>query len=88
MTKQVQGWVEAYGPRLFRAAALKASPEEAADLCQEVFLVATRSRFEGRSSPYTWLYGILHNLVRDHQPSRPNRTAGTSNIPSSHHSRW
>ncbi|MEZ4465564.1 MAG: sigma-70 family RNA polymerase sigma factor [bacterium] len=66
----MHGWVEAYGARLYRAAAVKASPEEAADLCQEVFLVAAGARFEGRSSPYTWLYGILHNLVRERRRRR------------------
>jgi RNA polymerase sigma-70 factor (ECF subfamily) len=38
----------------------------AEDLVQESFLAAARSlhRFEGRSSPYTWLYGILRNKFR------------------------
>lgn len=60
-------WVDAYAARLYRAAALLSSEAEAADLCQEVFLVAARKHaaFDGRSAPYTWLYGILRNLIRD-----------------------
>ncbi len=39
------------------------------DLSQEVFLTAhrKRSRFEGRSSGRTWLFGICVNLVRNHR---------------------
>lgn len=63
--RQLGRWVDAYAERLFRAAAVGSSPDEARDLCQETFLVAARSRFEGRSAPYTWLYGIMKNLRRD-----------------------
>ena len=57
---------EHYG-RIYRAAlVLTGSPWDADDLAQEVFLVLARDgqRFEGRSSLYTWLYGILLNLER------------------------
>ena len=39
---------------------------DADDLAQETFMVLARqgSHFEGRSSVYTWLYGILLNLDR------------------------
>lgn len=57
--------VDQYADRLYRAAALGSTPEDARDLCQETFLVAARSQFEGRSAPYTWLYGIMKNLRRE-----------------------
>ena len=55
------------------ALVLCGNPWDADDLAQETFLVLTRSRqsFEGRSSLYTWLYGILFNLER-----RKHRRAG------------
>jgi RNA polymerase sigma-70 factor (ECF subfamily) len=63
-----------YFARIHRAAlVLCGNPWDADDLAQETFLVLTRSRqsFEGRSSLYTWLYGILLNLER-----RERRRAG------------
>lgn len=61
--------VDQYADRLYRAAALGHSPDEARDLCQETFLVAARdpAAFQGRSAPYTWLYGIMTNLRRSHR---------------------
>jgi len=59
-------WQEFF-PRIRRAALmLTGSPWEADDLAQETFLVLTQQadRYEGRSSVYTWLYGILLNLER------------------------
>jgi RNA polymerase sigma-70 factor (ECF subfamily) len=53
--------------RLFRAASFMCGSEQAAeDLVQETFLAAAESikRFEGRSSTYTWLYGIMLNKFR------------------------
>lgn len=53
--------------RIRRAAlALAGNPWDADDLAQETFLVmaAQGDRFQGRSSLYTWLYGILLNLDR------------------------
>ena len=45
---------------------LSGNPWDADDLSQETFLVLARQagRFEGRSSVYTWLYGVLLNLDR------------------------
>lgn len=54
-------------PRIHRAAlVLSGNPWDADDLAQETFLVMAKQkdRFEGRSSLYTWLYGILLNLDR------------------------
>jgi len=43
--------------------------EDAEDLAQEAFVKAFRAigRFEGRSSFFTWLYSIAHNLVISHR---------------------
>ena len=69
--------VQEHLPRLYRAALLLCGdPWEADDLAQEVFLVAARDpdRFQGRSAPYTWLYGILLNLSRRrHRKTRLHR---------------
>ncbi len=45
---------------------LTGNPWDADDLTQETFLVMARDahRFEGRSSLYTWIYGIMLNLDR------------------------
>jgi RNA polymerase sigma-70 factor (ECF subfamily) len=64
-----------YFDRIHRAAlVLTGNPWDADDLAQETFLVLARDsdRFRGRSSIYTWLYGILLNLER-----RQRRQAGT-----------
>jgi RNA polymerase sigma-70 factor (ECF subfamily) len=53
--------------RIHRAALiLSGNPWDADDLAQETFLILARQsgRFEGRSSVYTWLYGVLLNLDR------------------------
>jgi RNA polymerase sigma-70 factor (ECF subfamily) len=58
---------EEYFPRIHRAAlVLTGNPWDADDLAQETFLVLARqgATFAGRSSLYTWLYGILLNLDR------------------------
>jgi len=55
-------WASLYGSRLLRAAWILCGDRDAAqDLVQETFTEAMTSaaRFEGRSSPYAWLYGIL-----------------------------
>src|SRR5687768_4140540 len=59
--------IEEYFPRIHRAAlVLTGSPWDADDLAQETFLVLARqaAAFAGRSSLYTWLYGVLLNLER------------------------
>lgn len=56
-----------YFARIHRAAlVLSGNPWDADDLAQETFLVLAgqRRQFEGRSSIYTYLYGILLNLDR------------------------
>jgi RNA polymerase sigma-70 factor (ECF subfamily) len=61
---------EQYFARIHRAAlVLTGNPWDADDLAQETFLEFARlsHRFEGRSSLYTWIYGILLNLERRHR---------------------
>jgi len=57
-----------YFARVHRAAlALTGNPWDADDLVQETFLILARrgsNVFEGRSTVYTFLYGILLNLER------------------------
>ncbi|MGE3409147.1 MAG: RNA polymerase sigma factor [Pirellulales bacterium] len=65
--ENVQRWSDAYHARIFRAAmVLSGNPWDADDLTQETFLVLAEQidRFQGRSQPYTWLYGVLLNLDR------------------------
>lgn len=67
--------VEEHFARIHRAAlVLTGNPWDADDLAQETFMAAARAsdRFEGRSSAYTWLYGIMLNLDR-----RERRRRGT-----------
>ena len=64
---QLRELVEENYDRLFRAARFLCGDQGAAeDLVQETFAAAAASisRFEGRSSPYTWLYGIMLNKFR------------------------
>src|SRR5207247_1221952 len=65
---------ELYFARIHRAAlVLTGNPWDADDLAQETFLILARRghEFQGRSSLYTLLYGILLNLER-----RERRRAG------------
>src|SRR6266550_4162022 len=58
---------EVHFARIHRAAlVLSGNPWDADDLAQETFLILARQSgsFEGRSSVYTWLYGVLLNLDR------------------------
>lgn len=54
--------------RIYRGAlALTANPHDARDLTQETFIRAYLGvgRFREKSSPFTWLYGILLNVFRE-----------------------
>lgn len=65
--KRFRELVEEHYDRLFRAARFMCGDVSAAeDLVQETFLAAAESigSFKGRSSIYTWLYGILLNKFR------------------------
>jgi RNA polymerase sigma-70 factor (ECF subfamily) len=72
-TVDIQQASQQYFERIHRAAlVLTGNPWDADDLAQETFLVLARrwSRFQGRSSLYTWLYGILLNLERQQRRRR------------------
>ncbi len=75
--------VEEHYDRLFRAARFMCGePAAAEDLVQETFLAAGRSlgRFEGRSSPYTWLYGILLNKFRRYLRRKGRRAVSLESL--------
>jgi RNA polymerase sigma-70 factor (ECF subfamily) len=75
MAMDVDDLVRQYFDRIHRTAlVLTGNPWDADDLAQETFLILSRDsdRFGGRSSVFTWLYGILLNLER-----RQRRQAGT-----------
>ncbi len=62
-------WVAEYGDYLFRYAIVRLRNSEAAeDAVQETFLAALKARdsFSKRSSPKTWLVGILRHKIVDH----------------------
>lgn len=64
---QIDATAREHFARIHRAAlVLCGNPWDADDLAQETFLVLARQgeSFQGRSSIYTWLYGILLNLDR------------------------
>ncbi len=66
-----------YGHAIFvRCVKLVGNEEEARDLTQETFFqfCRTKDRFEGRSSPFTFLYRIATNVSVDRL--RRRKTAG------------
>ncbi len=79
---QVEAWARALGPRLFRSALyLTGDPQEAEELCQETFAIAVEGGFRGASAPYTWLYGIMRNVLRAWRKKR--RPATAADLPES-----
>ena len=63
-----EAWLERHGDCLYRMALLRlGDPEIAAEVVQETFLAALRSRgsFSGRSTERTWLVGILKHKLMD-----------------------
>lgn len=64
---ELQQALETLFPRIHRAAlVLTGNPWDADDLAQQTFLIGSKQAgcFAGRSSLYSWLYGILLNLER------------------------
>lgn len=75
--KQFASWVDAYSDALYQWAYFKTSSKEVAeDLVQETFLAAYKSlgKFEGKSSPRSWLSSILNNKIVDHYRSSGKKT--------------
>lgn len=65
--KDVALWVEDHTAYLWRLANRLVRDKTLADeLVQETFLAALEARFEGKSSPRTWLASILRNKAMDH----------------------
>ncbi|AIL44645.1 RNA polymerase subunit sigma [Elizabethkingia anophelis] len=67
-TKQLEEWIDLYGQKLFdRAFYLLSSREDAEDIVQEVYVAAysAMDNFQEKSSPLTWLMGILQHKVTD-----------------------
>lgn len=63
----------AYGDRLLRSAYLLCGNEsDAQDLVQDTWVQVIKSihRFRGDSSLYSWIYGILLNLIRHYHRAR------------------
>ena len=76
-------WVDRHGDCLYRYALLRLrDPDLAADVVQETFLHALRSRdsFTGRSSERTWLVGILKHKVVDHLRGSGRRQAANNGL--------
>lgn len=66
---QFKEWVENYTDDLYKWASYKISSRDTAeDLVQETFMAAYQSwnKFNGESSPKTWLYAILNNKIKDY----------------------
>ena len=65
----IKTWVEQYSDRLFSWALHQTSSKETAeDIVQETFFAAVKSfdKFEGKSTPKTWLFSILNNKINDY----------------------
>lgn len=65
----IKSWVEQYSDGLYSWALYKTNSKETAeDLVQESFLSAFQAihKFEGKSEPKTWLFGILNNKIAEH----------------------
>jgi RNA polymerase sigma-70 factor (TIGR02943 family) len=73
----IKEWVEEYGDDLYRWACHKTSSiETAEDLVHDTFLAAVQSysRFEGKSSPKTWLFSILNKKIADYHRKKFRNT--------------
>ncbi|MDW7709266.1 MAG: sigma-70 family RNA polymerase sigma factor [Deferrisomatales bacterium] len=64
----VARWVAEHADDLFRYALSRVGDRETArDVVQETFLALVKGAgFEGRSSPRTWLIGVLRHKIADH----------------------
>lgn len=75
--KQITEWVNLYTDDLVNWALYKTKNQAAAEDCvQETFIAALKSfhRFQGKSSPKTWLFSILKNKITDHFRSKFQQT--------------
>ncbi|MCD4734569.1 MAG: sigma-70 family RNA polymerase sigma factor, partial [Bacteroidales bacterium] len=68
-TEAINKWVEEYTGQMYSWAYFKTSDSETADdIVQDTFLAAFQAyhKFEGKSSPKTWLFRILNNKIADY----------------------
>ncbi len=72
----IQAVVETYRPQILRAShGAGLDHQQAEDVTQETFstFVEKASRFEGRSSVRTWLFGILYKKIAEARRTRHDR---------------
>ncbi len=72
-SETIKSWVELYSDSMYSWALQKTSSKETAeDIVQETFLAAVKSfdKFEGKSTPKTWLFSILNNKINDYYRDR------------------
>ena len=65
----IKSWVEAYSDKMYSWTLYKTNSKETSeDLVQETFIAAFQSfeKFEEKSEPKTWLFGILNHKIADH----------------------
>jgi RNA polymerase sigma-70 factor (ECF subfamily) len=77
-SQAVSQWMEEHGGKIYGLGLrLCGSPQEAEDLVQETFLQAFRNweRFEGRSSPSSWLFTIASRLCQRRHRRRSGEPA-------------
>lgn len=82
IARLLQEWVKLYAADLYRRAHYLTSHHETAeDLVQETLLVATQqfSQFAGKSSPKTWLIGILNHKIADYFRYRARQASFVKN---------
>jgi RNA polymerase sigma-70 factor (ECF subfamily) len=75
-----EAWVDEYGDYLFRYALVKLRDEaRAEDMVQETLLAALTANagFAGKSSPKSWLIGILKNKIADYYRKASRETSFT-----------
>ena len=81
-SETIKTWVEQYSDNLFSWALHKTSSKETAeDIVQETFLAAVKSfdKFEGKSTPKTWLFSILNNKINDYYRDRIRKPSISDN---------
>ena len=73
--KVITDWVNHYLDDLMRYARFKTSdPVIAENLVQDTYeaVIMSFEKFEGKSNPKTWIFGILKNKIKDHYKSKKN----------------
>lgn len=73
---EISNWVDLYSDELYSWASYKIGDSEMSkDLVQDTFIAATQAyaKFEGRSTPRTWLFSILNNKIKDYYRKNKGR---------------